>query len=416
MSKLANSKGKVSTLLMNMMEVGVRLHFYYNNKKDISRAEELSLSISNSLSAAQKRASSGELELEEVESTRLEFIAKYWQSEAFRDGAVKLAKQEEILREKVNSNVRDGKFDEAISDLQMILKIKEKSEGATEIVETLREIANVMGKKGDLKGALEYYLKAARTDPYSWFDVGYTLGEMQQYRQSVEAYQRFLKKESKSPSAWNNIGWAYQNLQDFPNALESYRNALELDSQFLSAHMGKSWILMQEGKAEQAINAYEEALKVDPKNQSALIALTGLYNDGMQNYEKAAYYAQRAYDVNPSDPSTATNLAESLVTVGRYEEARDQAKKALRLTDNPSGKLAMYLTIAASYFLQEKTSDGNQQLNELKEYLASLPPTFTNEWTYNGITNIINRSGIPDDAKAKLLEAIKSICERGPPH
>lgn len=407
-SELEKSERRVSELLLEMTKVAMRLHLFYSKKRS-SKAEELSLSMANTLRNTLERARSGKLNLVRREKSLVKAIAEYWDSAASIARSVKSTKQETASKEKVESYIREGRHEEALTDLQTVLEAQRKASDKAGMAATLRNIAEVMRKKGDLEGSLDYFQKAANIDSRAWFDVGLILGEMNRFKESITAYEKYLKNVPQSAPAWNNMGWTYENLQNFSKALECYEKALTFDKQFISSWIGKSWILWKQGKLEQAINGYEEILKIDPANQPVLINLTALYNDGLHEYEKAVEYAQRALSVNPSDLSARSNLAEALVPASRYKEARNHAKKILQLDDDPSRKLAMYFTISSSYFLEGKVKEGTEYLNTLMGYRASLPQTFTNHWVYDGISNLITGSSIQEDYRTKLLEAIRSI-------
>lgn len=408
-SQLAKSEGEKSQFFVDMTSVAMRLRLFYSKKKKSSKAEELSRSMAITLRNALERASSGKLNLVDADKSRIEALAKYWEDVASIESTVKSILLESEMKEKAESYIREGRPDEAIRDLQEILEEKKKTGDTAEIVTTLREIALVLRKKGDLEGALKYCQKAANLDPLAWFDVGFVLSNMQHYEDSIKAYKKFLKESPENAFAWNNIAWAYENLQDFSKSLKGYEKALALDPRLVQSMLGKSRILWKQGKVKQAINVSEEVLAIDPNNQLVLTNLTAFYNDTLLDYEKAAYYAEKALEQNPNDLIPRSNLAEVLITAGHYKKARFHAEEVLKLEKNPSRRLAMYFTVSSSYFFEGKVKEGIEYLEALMSYRASLPQNFTNDWAYKGISNFIAKSDIPEDYKTKLFEARNRI-------
>jgi len=410
-SKLAKSEGEKSQFFVDMTSAAMRLRLFYSKKKKSSEAEELSRSMAITLRNALERANSGKLNLVDADKSRIEVLAKYWEDVASIESAVKSTLLESEMKEEAESYIREGRPDEAIRDLQEILEEKKKTGDTAEIVATLREIAVVLRKKGDLEGALKYCRKAANIDPLAWFDVGFILGDMQHYEDSIKAYKRYLKEIPENIFAWNNIAWAYENLQDFSKSLKAYEKALALNPRLVRSLVGKSTVLWKQGKVKQAINVSEDVLAIEPNNQLMLTHLTAFYNDTLHDYEKALYYAEKALEQNPNDLISKSNLAEILITAGRYKKARFHAEEVLKLEKNPSRRLAMYFTVSSSYFFEGKVKEGIECLEALMNYRASLPQNFTNDWAYKGISNFIAESDIQEDYKAKLFEARNRIGE-----
>lgn len=411
-NKLEKRKERIAKLSLDMTEVAIRLHSFYSSKKEISKAEELSRRALNTIRSSLERERSDNISLTDRDTLRLEALVKYWEGIAKASKhAVSSAKQERerALKEKAEAHMRAGQYDEAIKVLQIMIDAERKANDAPAMAATLRNIAEVMRKKGDSEGSLDYFQRAAEIEPHAWFDVGFMLGEMRQFEKSIAAYDKLLEKVPDNANAWNNKGWAYENLLDFPKALKCYKKALTLNDRLAKSWEGQGSALWRLGRLEQAANSFEMALGIEPNNQYTLINLTALYNDGLKDYAKAVHYAQRALDANPLDLSARSNLAEILVSARRYEEARDHAKKVLESDDNPSRKIAMYFTIASSYFLEGNMNEGAKYLKTLKDYRESLQSAFTSEWSYEGISNLIANSNIPEDHKTNLLKAAPSI-------
>lgn len=411
-SRLAKNEEEIAERLVDMTEVAMRLHAFYYSKKEISKTEQLSRKMFHAVGDVLERNKSGDISLADEDKLRTETLTRFWEGIAKADvHAVNFAKQEKehALKEKAEAHIREGKYDEAIKVLQVMVEEKGKTKDIPAMVATLRNIADVMRKKGDSKGSLDYSQKAAEIDPSAWFDVGFILGETKQYRKSIAAYNRLLRKAPNNANAWNNKGWAYENLLDFSRALKCYEKALTFNSRLVRSWEGKGLMLWKLGHLEQASNSFEEALKIEPSNQYVLINLTALYNDGLKNYKKAFDYARLALDVNPYDPIARSNLAEILVLAHRYKEARDHAKKVLESDNDASRKIAMYFTISLCYFFEGNIKEGTKYLKAVKDYRRSLQPTFTNEWSYDGISDFITNSDIPKDCKTNLLETIDSM-------
>ncbi|MFX0203104.1 MAG: tetratricopeptide repeat protein [Candidatus Hodarchaeota archaeon] len=408
-SRLAKSEKESILFFSNMCEVAMRLRLFYLEKKKVSKSYEVSRLMANSLCDALERVNSGNLALSDTDKHRLEAFVKYWEDISSIGSSIKSTLIEDEIKEITEFYIREGRLDEGISDLKAILEEKRKTGNKTEIVVTLRAMADFMRKKRDLEGALKYYQEAVNIDPRAWFDVGFILGEMQKYVESLEAYENFLEEVPKNVYALNNAGWTLENLQEFSKSLKYYEKALTYDPTLVSSWLGKGRILLEQGSFDQAIKANEKVLEIDPDNQRALTNLTAIYNDVLKDYEKAVYYAEKSFDKNPKDLISRSNLVESLITARRYKEARSHANNVLKLDYDPSRRLAMYFMISLSYFLEGKIKEGTKCLDTFMDYRTSLPENFKNNWVYKGISNFLAESDIQEDYKTKLFGAINSI-------
>lgn len=408
-AKLPGGGGNLTGALINLNMAAMRLYGYYSKKDMPEPAAELANSLSNEFKSLLGTADMGEDNLSERDRVHLQVMSSYWESQTTSAIARKSVKEGDELEEKVHSYLSASKNEEALQVLQDSLKAKRSTGDVAGAVQTLREMADVKKRAGDLEGAVETLRAAAADYPQLWFDVGFQLGEMGRHQDSIAAYQNFLRVAPGSASALNNIGVGFQNLSDLTQALDYYSKALEADPKMVTAAAGRGAALWGLGRAEEAVESYKQAAELDPKNAAYPWVLSALYHDKLQDYQKAAEYAQKAVDADPKNPGTITNLAESLLAVGKYQEAKTEAIAALQFDLEPSWRLAMLFTIACSDLFEGKFDAGTARLKEFANYRASLPATFVNTWGYDGDTTLVERSNMPTERKRDLFEALRSI-------
>ncbi len=135
-------------------------------------------------------------------------------------------------------------------------------------------------------------------------------------------------------AAFNLRGLIYASLGDDRLAEESFRRALQLDARDADSMQNYAWYLCQQKRFAEANAMFEQALTV-PQYRDAprtLLAQGVCLARGGQwaNAERAL---QRAYELDPANPSTTVNLAEVLYRRGEHERARFYIRRVNSVAD-----------------------------------------------------------------------------------
>jgi type IV pilus assembly protein PilF len=124
-------------------------------------------------------------------------------------------------------------------------------------------------------------------------------------------------------AAFNLRGLIYASLGDDRLAEESFRRALQLNARDADSMQNYAWYLCQQKRFAEANSMFEQALAV-PQYRDAprtLLAQGVCLARGGQ-WADAEHALQRAYELEPANPSTAVNLSEVLYRRGEHERAR----------------------------------------------------------------------------------------------
>ena len=124
-------------------------------------------------------------------------------------------------------------------------------------------------------------------------------------------------------AAFNLRGLIYASLGDDRLAEESFRRALQLDGRDADSMQNYAWYLCQQKRFGEANQMFEQALAVPQYRDSlrTLLAQGVCLARGGQ-WAQAERALQRAYELDPTNPSTTVNLAEVLYRRGDNERAR----------------------------------------------------------------------------------------------
>lgn len=132
-----------------------------------------------------------------------------------------------------------------------------------------------------------------------------------------------IQADATISEAFNLRGLIYASLGDDRLAEESFRRALQINPRDADAMQNFGWYLCQRKRFAEAQAQFEQAIAVPQYRDSARTMLTqGVCHLQAGQLEQAERSLLRAYEFDPTNTSTAYNLADVLYRRGDYERAR----------------------------------------------------------------------------------------------
>jgi tetratricopeptide (TPR) repeat protein len=194
---------------------------------------------------------------------------------------------------------RHGKYDEAITNYSKALQIN------PDYKEAHNNLADTLARQGNFIDAIYHYNQALRIDPHY---VG----------------------------SHNNLGNVLARQGNFKDAVYHYKQALKGNSKYAGAYYNLGKIFTNQGKIEDAILNYQKALQFSPNMTQALYNLSWIsatYKDEkFRNGEEAVSLAEKLCKITQyNQPLALDALAAAYAETGRFDEAVQTAKKALKL-------------------------------------------------------------------------------------
>ncbi len=138
-----------------------------------------------------------------------------------------------------------------------------------------------------------------------------------------QSYIKYSKKIcTKSPIVQNVILQDYIYKKDYDNAMKTAKNLIKKYPEFISGKIRMAQILYKQGKKDEAINMYIKIIQT-AKEEAQYVCykdLSMIYYE-QNEFKKALFYAQKAYNLKPHNVEVLENLATIYAKIGYYKEA-----------------------------------------------------------------------------------------------
>ena len=169
------------------------------------------------------------------------------------------------------------------------------------------------------------------------------------YSQNPEANELFLKAREYYDKSNPRTGGTLANARE---AIKLYEEAIKRDPKFALAYVGLSRAWMRLGYSvpggitnkellPHAKSAALKALELDKNLLDAHLVLAGIYFNIEFDWEKAEREYRLAMQLAPNDAAVHSGYAAYLASMGRFDEAIVEAKKAGDLSQAPATDFAL---------------------------------------------------------------------------
>ena len=154
--------------------------------------------------------------------------------------------------------------------------------------------------------------------------------------------------------AFNLRGLIYSNLGDLVLAEESFKRALQINARDADAMHNYGWYLCQQKRYGESTALFRQALaQPQYRGGSRTLLALGVCQAFAGELGESEGTLTRAYELDPANPFTATNLSEVLYRRGEYERARFYVR---RVNSQPDVSSAQTLWLAAR--IENKLGNG----------------------------------------------------------
>lgn len=196
---------------------------------------------------------------------------------------------------------------------------------------------------------------------------------------AIESAFKALMYDPNLSEAYTALGLAYFSKKSFDEAVTSTRKAIELDPANFVAYWTLGRIYHTTDRDSEAIDLYKKAIELNPDFHTAYGDLRMIY-ERVGETEKYKEIVDKLIELlpkylakNPDDARSHIYYATDLAQVGRYEEAKAEAAKALELS--PGDPLMLYNAACCYARMNEKKLAIDALRNSMNAGLEDI------EWT-----------------------------------
>lgn len=136
-------------------------------------------------------------------------------------------------------------------------------------------------------------------------------------------FRRGIDLDPRNPSLRQRLGTALYMMGDVRAASGQFEQALSLSPAHPQSHFSLGVLLETDGRPREALDRYATAVRLDPSYVEARLRLAALLRQGGQADAARAEY-ERALAITPTSPDGMFGHAMSLVSLGRFREARSR--------------------------------------------------------------------------------------------
>jgi tetratricopeptide (TPR) repeat protein len=191
-------------------------------------------------------------------------------------------------------------------------------------------VSNMLGRRGDVEGALEYAEKAIAAEPDHvaarlrkaelLIDMGVRREEPALIDEARTLIDQVLAEDATSPEGLFVLGKLEIARENLDAGVDALRAALDTRPDWPQAQMVLGSALMLRGEPQRARAALARAVELDPNFNEARRLLVKVHAD-LGEHEYAIENGRVYLRARPDDDTTRIIVAQSMVRLGKVEEA-----------------------------------------------------------------------------------------------
>ncbi len=174
-----------------------------------------------------------------------------------------------------------------------------------------------------------------------WFDFSESPEESM--RLAVEATQKALALDPSDPQTHTGMGYLYIMQREYDKAVASAERAVALNPGGARSLFALAMAMYYSCRDNEAVTFMEQAIRLDPFPSSTGLRNLGAAYRSVGRYEEAIKQSKKALELSPNDLFTHLGLAITYIKLGRDEEAKAEAVEVLRI--HPKFSLDYYARV-----------------------------------------------------------------------
>jgi len=208
--------------------------------------------------------------------------------------------------------------------------------------------------------AYKYAVAIDEKFDYAYRNMGDAYIRLRKYKDAIEALEKVLELSRPEDVIYEAIGHCYDRLKNYAQARFYYRKASHLNLEDSKLYYKIACTYINEGQWTTAVKQLETALQMQRQQPEYNLAM-GECKMQLGEFKDAIQYFSIVVRQRPRNVSSWEALIRCLYLGGFYDEALEQVKAALKVTES---KPLFYFYLSAVHFAMGKSKEGLQQLEK----------------------------------------------------
>jgi predicted O-linked N-acetylglucosamine transferase (SPINDLY family) len=264
-----------------------------------------------------------------------------------------------------------GRLEQAAASYQQVLTAAPEHPDALHLLGVLRY------QEGRIDEALALLNRAVARAP-DHVDALCNLALVQKSAGDFDAAERSISRalavSPALPTAHNNLGSLLLRRGDLAGAIDAYREAIRLEPAYAEAQINLANALLLAGHGDQALVPCARALELQP-GMPAAHAMMGSLRATLGDDGAATACFRRALELAPDQVEYACNLASSLESERKWDEALDTFERAVGMDPDCGPAISGSLMVSRSLCQWDRLAERSARFADgVRRGLAGLTP------------------------------------------
>lgn len=216
--------------------------------------------------------------------------------------------------------------------------------------------------------AADIFQEVLRINPdleWNYINLALIYTRMRNLDEGIRLLEQGLRRIPDSLVLLSRLAHFYMRVGRFKEAFQTSQAVLKVDPQYLDALVISGWVKDIQGEWQESSDYFKKALEIEPENK--LIRIKYAYSLGaIGRGEEAVKIYNQLKEEYPDDYRVYSDLGIVYNSLGRYEMAMENLRRAVELNPSPE----TYLNYAA---ILERTGNLQEAIRYLRLYIENTP-------------------------------------------
>jgi tetratricopeptide (TPR) repeat protein len=266
------------------------------------------------------------------------------------------------LHNKSQNNFMNNKFDEAIEDLSLALKISENEENSEEIVKQIKFLRSRCYQSiGDLTNAKLDYEESSIVTTETLYEEAIEKFQENNFSEAHAIFSEVLEIETENEEVYYSRGLCSKYMDDSEGALKDFMRCIEIKPDFPKPYIHMARHFVKIGNVDKAKSLFKKCLDLVPTLDNYFER--AIFYNSIEKNKEAIQDFSKCIELDPTFGDAYYNRGLIQIRMKLYQEALADLTEALKYETDPD----IHVDRALCYYY---LNDTELAKNELKHAIS----------------------------------------------